>query len=249
MGTSTDFSVNQKGSVLPIILIVLLAGVGVFIGLKIINPGASKLVSQASTVISGNKPKPILQMSQEKPSVKTYQDYKLNFKFEYPVSGFEVISDSEESYFNISKTDHRKNFAGYVGYQPPVFVKGLILKGSGVKIASQYDSIPLVLWIFDNPNKLSIDSWFDKYWYYPFIWGIFAQPGKGHIYPVNEATISGQLAKSVTVSYQPGKPEFIYIANQDKQSSSSNKMFMFRVIKNVDEKVVTQILSSFKFTK
>ena len=103
------------------------------------------------------------------------------------------------------------------------------------------DTQPVTLWVFDNPDKLSIDSWFDKYWYYPFVWGIFAQPGKGHIYPNIEATVSGQLAKSVVVSYQPGKPEFIYVENRDK-------MFMFKIIRGSDPKVVTQILSSFKFT-
>lgn len=189
-------------------------------------------------------PSPILQVPKiiQQATTKTYTDNALNFQFEYPASGFEVVPDNEESYFKISKTDHRKNFAGYVGYSPPGFVSGVMLKRSVTKIESQYDSIPLILWVFDNPNKLSIDSWFDKYWYYPFIWGIFAQPGKGHIYPGSEATISGQPARSVVVSYQPGKPEFTYVARGDK-------MFMFKVVKEADEKVISQALSRFKFTK
>lgn len=237
---------DQKGSVLPILLVLVITAGGVFAGFKFVNQKATprkppKPVLQADFAPTS---KPLIQLPQIVQATntpKTYKDDVLNFQMEYPAD-FEVTADSEETYFKISQTDHRKNFVGYVGYQPPVFVKGLMLKNSDMKITSQYDSIPLVLWVFDNPNKLTIDAWFDKYWYYPFVWGIFAQPGKGHIYPNTEATVSGQPAKSVIVSYQPGKPEFMYIGKGDK-------MFMFRIIKGSDEKVVTQILSSFKFTK
>ncbi len=223
---------GQKGSVLLVLLVLVAASVAGYL-LVFKNIPASKLPLPAKVA-------PILQMTPSGP--KVYKDERLNFQFEYPSSAFEVVPDSEESYFKIAQTDHRKNFTGYVGYKPPEFVSGIILKGSGSKIESQYTSIPLILWVFENPNKLSIDAWFDRYWYYPFVWGIFAQPGKGHIYPAREATIAGQLAKSVVVSYQPGQPEFIYVPKGDK-------MFMFRVIKGSAEKAVTQALQSFKFAK
>lgn len=167
-------------------------------------------------------------------TAKTYTDETLSFQFEYPSSGYEVVSETEDSFFKAEKADHRKNFTGYVGYKPPEFVTGIALKKAS--------ATPLTLWVFDNPNNISIESWFDKYWYYPFVWGIFNYPDKNPLKPTIEATISGQLAKSIVVSYQPGKPEFIYVAKGDK-------MFMFKVIEGTDEKVIAQVLSSFKFTQ
>lgn len=216
---------SQKGSVLPIILILLVLA-GVAFGFNYIFKGA--------------KSEPLLQIPKPAPTTKVYKDTELNFQFEYP-SGFDVLDDNEETYFKATATDHRKNFSGYVGYKPPKLVKGLMVMKKGLKEGPQYDNEGVILWVFDNPNKLSIDSWFDKYWYYPFVWGIFAYPGKGHIQPNVEATISGQPAKSVVVGYQPGKPEFTYVANGDK-------MFLFRAIKGADEKAVNQVLGSFKFT-
>ena len=208
-----------------IILLILIAGL--LLGYQFINK-APKDVSVLKTV-------------QSAPSIKTYKD-PLGFQFEYPAKGFEVVPDGEENYFEITKTDHRKNFTGYVGYPPPAFIKGVSVKKADARLASPSQGGPVTLWVFDNPDKSSIDSWFNKYWYYPFVWGIFAQPGKGHIYPTIEATVSGQPAKSVIVSYQPGKPEFTYVANRDK-------MFMFKIIRGLDSEVVNQVLSSFKFTK
>lgn len=210
----------QKGSVLPLLLILLLASV---LGVVFFRP-VEKIQKE---------PQSLVQTTKQAPKIKVYEDKELNFQFEYPIKDFEVVPDDEESYFKTTATDHRKNFTGYVGYPPPTFIKGVAIRKA--------DTQPVVLWVFDNPNKLSIDAWFDKYWYYPFVWGVFAQPGKGHIYPNTEATVSGQPAKSVIVSYQPGKPEFIYVLDDDK-------MFLFRMIKGSDEKAVNQILSTFKFT-
>lgn len=218
MPTSTKFSVNQKGSVLPVIVIVFAVSVCV-------------LVSYTYLDQNSQKSSPILQIPKITLQTKVYENKDLNFRFEYPVS-FEVIPDGEENYFKETGADHRKNFTGYVGYKPPEFITGIALKKASGTL--------LTLWVFDNPNNISIESWFDKYWYYPFLWGIFNYPDKNPLKPTVEATISGQLAKSVVVSYQPGKPEYTYVEN-------GGKMFMFRVIKGGNEKVISQVLSSFKF--
>ena len=249
MSISTKFSVNQKGSVLPILLIVLPISAGLLVfnllrsaDLKIKGTAFSPASAVSEAVKTGTKPLiEIPQISQE-PKTRLYTDSDSGFQFEYPSKGYRVVADNEESYFDISKTDHRKNFTGYVGYAPPMLTKGLVLKKSDAKTDSQYDQVPLTVWVFENPNKLSIDAWFDKYWYYPFVWGIFASPGKGHIQPTEEATISGRLAKYREVSCQPNKPVFYYVAEGDR-------MFLLRVMKEGDGKVITQILSSFKFTK
>ena len=102
--------------------------------------------------------------------------------------------------------------------------------------SNSYDLNPLSVWIFDNPQDLSVDAWYKNYWYYPFVWGDFTYTGKFTLAPKEEATVSGQMAKSGIIDYQLGKPKFIYLS-KDKQ------MYLFRIIGENGDK----ILQSFKF--
>ncbi len=128
----------------------------------------------------------------------------------------------------------RKNFKGYVTYEPGK-VLGIV---AVLDKANSYDTNPFTLWVFDNPEDLSIDAWYQTYWYYPFVWGDYTYTGKFELAPKQEATISGQLAKIGTIDYQPGKPKFVFI-------SKDKKMYLFRIIGNIGD----QILSGFKFSK
>jgi len=128
----------------------------------------------------------------------------------------------------------RKNFKGYVTYEPGK-VLGIV---AVLDKANSYDTNPFTLWVFDNPNDLSIDEWYKNYWYYPFVWGDFTYKGKFELAPNTEATISGQMARSGVIDYQPGKPKFVYL-------SKDKKMYLFRIIGEDGNK----ILSSFNFNK
>ena len=55
------------------------------------------------------------------------------------------------------------------------------------------------------PNSLTIDKWYERYWYYPFVWGDYTAR-RNSVAPIKESTISGTLAKSGIVTYQPGEP-------------------------------------------
>lgn len=173
-------------------------------------------------------------------SALTYQNQDLGFRFQYVSKDFTVMDDSEEQ-FNQRGTgsssknvngDFRKNFKGYVGYEPGEVAGAVVVLGKD----QNYDINPFSVWVFKNPDNISPDSWFSKYWYYPFLWGVFDYTSKGHIALDQEATISGIEAKSKVVGYQPGKPEFIYI-------SKDQKMYLLRAIGESGDK----ILSSFKF--
>lgn len=159
-------------------------------------------------------------------TTQVYEDSELKFQFEYP-KDFEVVFESEEEYSKRTKTEYRKNFKYYVAYEPPKFIKGLIVKPKSLELTSnQFAQIPLTLWVFENPNKLESEAWYKEFWYYPFVWGIFAEPQKSQI---------GPKEGSASVSYQPGKPKFILRKEEDK-------MFLFKIIED-DGK----ILESLKF--
>lgn len=166
------------------------------------------------------------------PALLTYSNRNLGFEFQYPGRGFTMKEDSEEEYNKRGNGDFRKNFKGYVGYEPgKPLGAAVVLDKTG-----SFDNSPFTVWMFDNPNDLNANSWFDKYWYYPYLWGVFDWVSKGHIALDTEATVSGKPAKSKIVSYQPGKPRFVYV-------SKDKRMYLFRIIGETGG----QILSTFKF--
>lgn len=166
---------------------------------------------------------------------KTYTNSSLSFQFQYP-NDLIAKEDTEEAFNQRGGGDFRKNFQGYVQYQPAKFISAVVVLGKD----KNFDLNPFSLWIFDNPDSLTIDDWYRNYWYYPFVWGDFTYTGKFDLAPKTEATISGQPAKAGLIDYQPGKPKFVYL-------SVGKKMYLFRIIDNA-VKVGEKILSTFKLT-
>lgn len=167
------------------------------------------------------------------PAFITYTNRNLGFEFQYLNRNLTVKEDSEEAYNKRGDGDFRKNFTGYVGYAPGKFIGAI----SVLDETKSFDNSPFTVWVFDNPQHLTGTKWFAKYWYYPFLWGIFAEPGKSHVRPVSIATVSGQVTKYAIVSYQPGSPKYIYLP-------TNTKMFLIRILTAKDSG--DKILSSFK---
>ena len=181
--------------------------------------------------LKGNNPLPVYKLTP--PLISQFKDYSnpLGFQFQYH-KDLVVKEDTEEEFNVRGGGDFRKNFKGYVQYEPGKFLGGVVVLDK----TSSYDTNPFTLWVFDNPQDLSIDDWYKNYWYYPFVWGDFTYTGKFELAPKTEATISGQMAKSGIIDYQPGKPKFVYL-------SKNKKMYLFRIIGEEGDK----ILSTFKY--
>lgn len=216
----------QKGFAQPFLIIaavivLIIAGIYIYQSTRVIKP-LQRIQS------------PISKQS----NFKNYENTSLGFKFEYS-KDYSVKIDSEEEFNQrtagaASKTvngDYRKNFKGYVGYEPGKFLGAV----SVLDESNSFDMNPFAIWVFDNPTNLTIDRWFQNYWYYPYLWGVFDYASKGHVMPDKEATISGQVAKYKVVTYQRGKPKFMYLAKDQK-------MYLLRIIGQEGDK----ILSSFK---
>lgn len=155
----------------------------------------------------------------------------LGFEFKYK-SNLLVKEDSEENFNKRGNGDFRKNFTGYIQYEPAKFLGATVV----LEKDDNFDTNPFTVWVFENPDNLDIGEWYKNYWYYPFVWGDFTEKQKFEFAPKNEATISGKTAKSGVIDYRPGKPKFIYLSN-DK------KMYLFRIIGTTGE----DLLSTFKF--
>lgn len=162
-----------------------------------------------------------------------YENNTFGFKFTY-AKGFLVKEDSEAEFSKRGLTDFRKNFTGYIQYAPPQFFGAVVVLDNG----DLYIKNPFTIWVFENPDNMTIDSWYQKYWYYPFIWGDFTYEGKFKLSPQKESTISGSPVKSGVIDYQEGNPKFTYL-------SKDGKMYLFRTIGSNGE----AILNTFTFLK
>lgn len=197
---------------IPILIGMLILGIG-FIYLN--QSGVKNTASPITTVIS---------------RVNTYTNSQLGFEFQY-AKDLTAKEDSEEQFDKRGNGNYRKNFKGYIWYEPgKVLGAAVVLDKNG-----SYDTNPFTIWVFDNPDNEDIENWYKNYWYYPFVWGDFTQRNQ-NVAPVNESTVSGQMAKSGIVDYREGKPKFVYISNY-------GKMYLLRIIGDEGDK----ILESFKF--
>ena len=213
----------QKGSVLPFLILIIIAisGIVATYFYFFYKPPSLKSVKIVSQIDSGKKDNSIL-----------YRNDNLNFEFKYTGPDIVVKVDSEEQFNFRGNGDFRKNFKGYVGYEPGN-VAGVV---AVLDNENNFDKNPFTLWVFDNPDEISTEAWFEKYWYYPFLWGVFSESDKGHVRAQNIATISGQTTKYATVSYQLNSPKYLYLSN-------NGMMYLLRVIGEKGE----EILTSFKF--
>lgn len=193
---------------LPIVVFLIAASLAGFIFFKNLTPDQ----------------KPIEPKNRQAIEQNIYKDQVLGFSLQIP-NGYELVNETEQEFFERNKTDYRKNFKYYVTYEPPVVTKILTLKGHSENLASLWDSAHFSLWIFDNPENITIEAWYDKYWYYPFLWGQFNPPDKIKIAPTKEGVVA---------DYSPGKPKFVYVQNKDK-------MFLMRILGDTGEKIFNSI--------
>lgn len=206
----------QKGFAQPIVVLGMMIA-AIALGVYLYLPKHNSLVTP--------------KLNSQSQADQTYSNQNLGLEFQY-ANDLTAKEDSEDLFNKRGGGDFRKNFKGYVQYEPGKFIVGAVVLDK----TNSYDTSPFTFWVFDNPNDLSIDAWYKNYWYYPFIWGDFTYQGKSVLAPHKEATVSGQMAKSGIIDYSPGKPKFVYV-------SKDKKMYLFRVIGDPGEK----ILQSFKF--
>lgn len=204
----------QKGAVLTILLLAILIVLGGFFIFKKTTP-----------------PNQVSPKAEDK--LNSYTNQQFNFEFKY-TQDLIVKEDSEEEFNKRGNGNFRKNFTGYVGYEPGKFLGAVAVLDKD----NNFDTNPFTVWVFDNPKNLSIETWHHDFWYYPFVWGDFTSLGKFDLSPKEDATVSGQVGKSQIIDYREGKPRFIYI-------SKDEKIYLFRIIGEIGD----QILSSFNFLK
>lgn len=206
----------QKGFAVSLLLLTVLV-IGGLIGYLIFS----------KSIQEDNLETPI-KFAERSENLKTYTNKSLGFEFQY-LKDLKVVEDSEENFHKRGNGNFRKNFTYYVTY-PPAKVLGI---AAVLDSSNNFDKNPLTLWVFENLENLTVKDWYDKYWYYPFVWGDYTSR-RENVAPTQDATISGKLAKYGVVTYQPEKPKYLYL-------SDNNKMYLFRINGETGDQILSTV--------
>lgn len=191
----------QKGSALILLTLFLaVISLAIFSGWYYMNNQPKEDLQTPTTV--SKKKSPV-----NSPKASIYEDAEIGFEISIP-EGFEVKEESEEEYFKRAFGDIRKNFTYYVQYSPPEFANSYYFLKKG---ESDPENAALAIVIYKNPENLSPEAFYNKYWYYPFLWGEFNTGEKAKIAPKNIELIAGKEAGTSIVNYRDSNPKFIYL--------------------------------------
>lgn len=221
----------QKG-ISAIFLIILLT---FFLGIIFIGVGYVVTGEKAPVSLNLNPPK-ISKTPNPKPSPTVYQNKDLGFQITIP-AGFISKEDSEEKFNKRGNGNFRKNFTGYVLYEPANVLGAVVILD---KNDQNYEDAPVSIWIFENKDNLKPEDFYNKFWYYPFVWGDFTSNTKSKYAPNNEEKLKifNEYGKSAILDYQVNKPKFIYLR-------IGGEMYLFRVLNN-NNNAGAEVLNSFK---
>lgn len=151
--------------------------------------------------------KPPLRTPQASSELENYENSSLRIKLNLPTD-YKVIEETEPEYFKRANGDTRKNFTYYVQYPPADFIGSTyVLKED----ESNLDNAVLSILAFKNPDNLNAADFYNRYWYYPFVWGEFSSGEKAKVAPKSVEIISGKEASSSVVHYRDTDPKFIYL--------------------------------------
>ncbi len=213
----------QRGNIALILLVAFLL-IGILVG------GLIFYQSQKKTPLVINQK--VLTTPVPTPLVLTYLDSTFGFKFSYPALLI-VKSDSESDYNLRNGGDARKDFNSYVQYEPPQIASASAVVAKTQKL----NNAPFLIWIFENPLNLNEMAWFEKYWYYPFLWGQFETAEKAKLAPSKEVSIDQGLVKYGEVAYQAGSPKY-YLIPKDQ------KMILIRVLEGEEGAKILKTFSA-----
>lgn len=194
----------QRGFVLPILLIVVLLlslGVGVYF----LQNSRTNTKSEASSP-TVNKPLPSVSFHNQTINI---EDAALSFQLP---PGFNFIKETEDEYFKRANGDIRQNFHYYIEYDPVGFSDSFYIVQRG---ETDLDKAILAAVIYENPGNLDPMQFYEKYWYYPFVWGDFTSR-RNEISPETSEIIGGKTGGSGIVTYREGSPKFIYLPLPEK---------------------------------
>lgn len=229
---------NRRGNILLIVLAVagiLAASVGGYFWWQRVNnitySHQDQLIDPGT--ISSKAP-PAWQVtlpniSTESARWKLYEDKLNQFNFKYPSTKFVLKPDGLNE---LKKREPNNTLLQALGKSPPKVIKALRFDDGNYSGETYFT--PFALWIFDNPEKLTPDEWWEKYSYFPFL-------------------ISSPRTEigTITVDNEPATYSYNYLGSQwyDFYIAKRDKIFLFHFENYLERPILgLQILSTFRFS-
>lgn len=217
----------QRGSVLPLVLFLIC--------LLVLSAAGFIYFRFLSSKTPDNDTQTTVASPTANSEDQVMRDSLLGLKFEIPIK-YSVKKETEEEYFKRAYGNIRKNFGSYVLYSPAEFAEAFYIISDS---ENNLDKATVTVWVFKNPEGLDAKEFYDKFWYYPFVWGDFTQ-AKSEISPANTELINGREVLSGVVGYRDGKPKYIYLPLMDKE-------LMMQIQFKNEDLIAKEIVQSFRF--
>lgn len=242
-------TVTKLSKYLAMVVFIALPFVGFFLGVRYQEMmDLSKRQQEESNLAIPRAPTPTpIAIPTVDPSItanwKTYNDNKDGFSVKYDSSSINA--------FQINKDDLRifmrdvSSLPQFVKYKFPEFITGLrIGKNLSTDIyGQQIEPFIFSLWVFKNPDNITINEWFNRYSHYPF--EVIVQEAEASIEekrPNKDTVIGGVTAKYSIFSGPTGLQTAYFI-------SKDGKIYLILTLADPHfQKIGDQILSTFRFT-
>ena len=102
-------------------------------------------------------------------------DSRNGFTLKYPPDSYTVESDNEEQYSKQDNTDIKKNFSDLMGYSSPKVLTVYTVRTKFNLPPYHTKRAVVSVWVFANNDNLSLQTWYERYSYYPLAYGKVAK--------------------------------------------------------------------------
>lgn len=213
--------------------------------LKINRPGEKIGVTPTSKPALIFTPTPTPLEFSEKPAEtvdwETYTNEKFKFTLKYPKERYRIEEDNEEIYSQRYNAKLADEFIKLMGYLPPKEAGAIGVYQLEPKTFPLSDQDHFSIWIFGNPEELTLNDWYEKYRFYPFRFGQMAPYLLEQERPKQSIIVSGIEGKTMTDSVPDvGERRYVYLAK-------NSYIFLIKIFLGKGEG--ERILSTFKFSE
>ncbi|MBN1263019.1 MAG: hypothetical protein JW991_01555 [Candidatus Pacebacteria bacterium] len=169
-----------------------------------------RLKSQRASSIKPS-PFPTIEEKIDSSLWQTYKNNSCSFSFRYPEDKYQVAPDDEIIYGREGNLDSsiKVHFINLMGYEPPKFLYG-------IKLVDKNKRTHMRIWLFDNSNMISIDSWYSQYGFYPDNFGPSIGTRPEQEQPTQDFPIKNAIGRQVTLPEMNGEGHYVYILKGDR---------------------------------
>jgi hypothetical protein len=130
---------------------------------------------------------------------KTYTNQSPNFSFKYPPN-YQIKAETDVDFESPNHPQSSKWFEQLQGYQPQLPIAVVTITTPKNSADNETESDPITIYIFNNPETLDADQWFEKYNYYPFYFGSGKEESENPKFPFKLGSLQVSYGKFPSIN-------------------------------------------------